>query len=239
MGVCALLMLYAAVGQRLGYPLRLVVAHGDPYAHFFVRWDQSPLGPCFNVEASNKGLSCPPDDYYRTGVYATTQKLEHDSKLLQSLTPRQCLGEFLMQRGWRWMDHRNYREATNTFAWACSQSPGHQNYLEALEKAMNAWRDELMALAPAFPPVALKRVGRYFPASLDEQIERDILNMDIRDILLKDPSHEETWWGPLRQGKPMQRAITCIHVVLENNQWSVRFETRDKTWDYDTEPIHV
>ena len=53
--------LYAAVGRRLGYPLKLVESKG----HLFVRWDD-PNGERLNIEATGQGLSCPADEHYRT-----------------------------------------------------------------------------------------------------------------------------------------------------------------------------
>jgi hypothetical protein len=59
-GTCASLpVLYAAVGRRLGYPLKLV----RTTQHLFLRWDD-PGGERFNVEISNAGgIDTPPDDH--------------------------------------------------------------------------------------------------------------------------------------------------------------------------------
>src|SRR5262249_22714889 len=47
-GTCASLpVVYAAVGRRLGYPLRLVQARTEKWGHFFVRWDE-PNGERLN-----------------------------------------------------------------------------------------------------------------------------------------------------------------------------------------------
>jgi hypothetical protein len=57
-GTCANMpVVYVAVGRRLGYPLRLVVAHGAGFGHFFARWDD-PHGERLNIEATAQGLSC-------------------------------------------------------------------------------------------------------------------------------------------------------------------------------------
>jgi hypothetical protein len=67
-GTCASLpVIYAAVGRRLGYPLKLVSTN----CHGFVRWDQ-PGGERFNIEVNDTGLNCDPDGYYRTGRYAVS-----------------------------------------------------------------------------------------------------------------------------------------------------------------------
>ena len=48
-------ILYIAIGRRLGYPLKLVHAHG----HDFVRWDE-PGGERFNIDATSPGFHLRP-----------------------------------------------------------------------------------------------------------------------------------------------------------------------------------
>ena len=61
-GTCTSMpLMYLAVGRRLGYPLRLVLAK----AHLFVRWEETG-GERFNIEATTtRGLNTFSDDYYR------------------------------------------------------------------------------------------------------------------------------------------------------------------------------
>jgi hypothetical protein len=57
-GTCSSLPpLYAAVGRRLGYPLRLV---SSPF-HLFLRWDDGEER--FNVECTSLGFFTPDDNY--------------------------------------------------------------------------------------------------------------------------------------------------------------------------------
>src|SRR5262249_14324829 len=62
-GTCASLpVLYAAIGRRLGYPLKIVKAIGKrgTNSHFFCRWDD-PGGERFNIETTAAdGLCCLP-----------------------------------------------------------------------------------------------------------------------------------------------------------------------------------
>jgi hypothetical protein len=77
-GTCSSLpVIYAAVGRRLGWPLKLVHACAKrKIAHRFCRWDE-PGGERFNVEITNDtGLNCHPDDHYRTGVYDISPDIE-------------------------------------------------------------------------------------------------------------------------------------------------------------------
>ncbi len=139
-GTCATMpVVYCAIGRRLGYPLKLVDAHGPGFGHLFVRWDD-PDGERFNIEATAQGLSCHPDEYYRSGFYAKTRELEKRGQLLHSHSPREELAMFLVQRGWLWMDQANYRQAADSFAWACGLAPRNQLHLACLERAMNFWR---------------------------------------------------------------------------------------------------
>jgi hypothetical protein len=118
-GTCVTLpVVYAAVGRRLGYPIKLVAAQGDEYGHTFNRWDG--LEERFNIEATNKGLTCPPDDYYRKGMYAATAMKDREEKCgyLKSQTPGQEFAGFLCERAICWLDLNNRREAVRSFALA-------------------------------------------------------------------------------------------------------------------------
>ena len=67
-GTCGNLpIVYAAVGRRMGYPLKLVATRW----HGFCRWDEgSRLGERFNIEASGEGVSFFENEHYRTGHYS-------------------------------------------------------------------------------------------------------------------------------------------------------------------------
>jgi transglutaminase superfamily protein len=58
-----------AVGRRLGYPLKLVTTK----AHVFARWESVDGKERFNIEGTNVGLNCFPDDYYRTWPVPMTE----------------------------------------------------------------------------------------------------------------------------------------------------------------------
>jgi hypothetical protein len=102
-GTCGSLpVLYAAVGRRLGYPLKLVsAACTNRWMHLFVRWDE-PGGERFNIAVNNQGFDCPPDDYYRQGAYKTRPDWEQTGSVLKSKTPREELAVFLSQRAGCW-----------------------------------------------------------------------------------------------------------------------------------------
>ena len=80
-------MVYASVGRRLGHPLKLISAAGVKYGHLFVRWDGQ--GERFNVEATNKGVNCYPDDHYRTGFFQLPPGEEEYGCHLRPKMPRE------------------------------------------------------------------------------------------------------------------------------------------------------
>lgn len=80
-------MLAVAIGRRLGYPLRLVLAP----AHCFFRWDAPDER--FNVEYHEKGMNVQPDEHYEHWPFEWTLH-EHERRrpmFLVSLTPEQEL----------------------------------------------------------------------------------------------------------------------------------------------------
>ena len=94
-GTCVTMpILYAAVGRRLGYPLK--IAHAKE--HSFVRWEENG-GERFNIEATSEGF-CPHDDaYYHDRPRPLTHEDIYTGFYLRSLTPREELADFLASRG--------------------------------------------------------------------------------------------------------------------------------------------
>jgi hypothetical protein len=201
-GTCASLpVVYVAVGRRLGYPLTLVQTLGKAAGHFFARWDD-PRGERFNIEASNKGLSTPPDDYYRDGRYLSTPELEKRCCTLKSLTPREELGAFLKQRGDHWKVLGNYRKAVESFAWAHGVAPHNEGLKGCFGLTMNEWHAHLQSLEPpGFPAVNyFWPERRRLPTWVSENMEKDMLILEATENLLKDPDFNRRWWDPLRKG---------------------------------------
>jgi hypothetical protein len=96
-GTCSSLpVLLTALGRRMGYPLKLVLAPG----HVFCRWDTP--GERFNVEYNERGLNSHPDEHYREWPVSWTPELhERERKCpeyLVSLTPQQELALFATLR---------------------------------------------------------------------------------------------------------------------------------------------
>lgn len=112
-GTCASMpVIYAAVGRRLGYPLKLVQSKG----HLFVRWDdpdgkvKSP-GDLFNIEATCDGLACPPDEHFMTWPVALTREELAEGIYMKSLTEKQEVAMFRSTRSICLLENGKYAES--------------------------------------------------------------------------------------------------------------------------------
>ncbi len=93
-GTCASMpVLYAAIGRRLGYPIKLVLAK----QHIFCRWDGDRER--FNIEGTaTGGVDFFSDEHYRTWPAAITDVELLRGEYLVSLSPTEELGVFLVNR---------------------------------------------------------------------------------------------------------------------------------------------
>ena len=133
-GTCASMpVMYAAVGRRLGYPLKLVQARG----HLFARWDD-PDGKCFgfpetfNVEGAGEGIASYDDEYYKTWPEPWTEIDEAGGWYLKSMTPLEELASFLATRGDCLTDNGRLSEAVQAYAWASAIAPEDKRYQQIL-----------------------------------------------------------------------------------------------------------
>ncbi len=92
-GTCASLpVLYVAIGRRLGYPLKLVECKG----HLFARWEDAKER--FNIEGTNRGLNCYPDQEYMEWPYPISKEELATGMYMKSLSPKRELAAFLELR---------------------------------------------------------------------------------------------------------------------------------------------
>lgn len=137
-GTCASLpVLYAAVGRRLGYPLRIV--HGA--RHCFLRWDESDSDSAlakdrFNIEATAVGFASYPDSHYLVWPFPHPDPDIDPKHYLKSLTPREELADFLCIRSIVLMDNGKFVQAIQPAAWSRQLFPDEFSIQAHLEFAM-------------------------------------------------------------------------------------------------------
>jgi hypothetical protein len=184
------------VGRRFGYPLKIVAAHAEKGGHQFVRWHE-PGRERFNVEIIATAMRTPPDDEYRTGMYAISPADEKYGCILQSMSPRQELAAFLAEAGHRWLGLGTWRRAAEAFAWAYALSPENRFLKNRLIGTMNAWGDEQQALEPpGFPEMIFRWPQRRYAETLPLEYEKDLVCLETWENILKDQQIEERWWHP-------------------------------------------
>ncbi|MBX9585168.1 MAG: hypothetical protein K2X87_33085 [Gemmataceae bacterium] len=201
-GTCATLpVVYAAVGRRLGYPVRLACAK----RHLFARWDDPAAGERFNIEASGRGFDDPPDDHYRRWPLPIDGPEEERAfGYLESFSPRREAANAVAQRAFVLLDLRRHREAVECFADAAEVTPEYATYPLCLDAALARWDANLLdRRPPGFPQVegSLRRDRRRWPR-VPWPVERRIAATHAAEWCLDHPDHERWWWGPLRRGEP-------------------------------------
>ena len=140
-GTClSMPVLYVAVGRRLGYPLKLVTTK----AHVFARWESADGKERLNLEGTNQGLNCFPDEYYLRWPVAMSEAESREGGYLKSLSAAEELAVFLSARGHCLEVNGRLAEAQLAQAQAhvlAPQSPVYLAFLAgAVRKEMPAWR---------------------------------------------------------------------------------------------------
>jgi hypothetical protein len=120
-GTCiSLPALYIAIGRRLGYPMRMVLAKG----HTFCRWDD-PRGDRFNIEATSLGFAPRTDNHYRSWPRPITDADLASGQYLRNLSPHEELAYFLAYRGYCCLYHLDTVGAMDAFCHAARLWPPH------------------------------------------------------------------------------------------------------------------
>jgi hypothetical protein len=204
-GTCASMpVVYAAVGRRLGYPVKLAYTRGKRFTHLFARWDDPKTGERFNVEATNQGLATPDDDHYRTDPYHPSHKLDAEAErqglCLVSMTPRMEVAGFMGSRAWRWHDMKDWRRCVEAWAWASSLEPKNEFTRNSLLRHMVEWDKEQKRKKPAgFPKIMVRLQERVYPV-LPFELEMDIHGLWATQNMLDSPTLEEKYWSKMRRG---------------------------------------
>jgi len=167
-GCGSLPVLYAAVGRRLGYPIRIVTAR----QHVFCRWDDPATGIKVNIEGTNhSGVSTYTDDHYRTYPQGISREQEHAFGDLASLTPRRELALFLGFRGDVLRSIGNYAEAIECYAEAAELEPNYLRYPGLVYLTARKWWRTLFDQG---------RVGSSFEGFLSSSTARRWPSMPLR-----------------------------------------------------------
>jgi hypothetical protein len=219
-GTCATLpVVFAAVGRRLGYPIRLACAR----RHLFCRWDDPRTGERLNIEGAGDGFGIFPDDHYRQWpLPIETEEQERVYGYLKSFTPRRELANFVGQRGFVLKDHHRYHEAVETFILAADLDAVHCTYPATVLELLCEWKKHLQSqYPPRFPrriEVFLRPEKRRY-RSVPWEVEREIAGLHATQWCLRYPLHEQMWWDPLRKGYPplsdVPTGITVDYEQLE------------------------
>jgi tetratricopeptide (TPR) repeat protein len=116
-GTCSSMpVLYLAIGEILGYPVKLVRSP----RHFFVRWEGGPTDT-INVEATeNRGLSTKTDEGYIRWAESYDRPISPrdiaNGFYLRSLSKSEAMGAFLMNRGACSFENGNELEAIRSYS---------------------------------------------------------------------------------------------------------------------------
>jgi hypothetical protein len=204
-GTCASIpVVLAAVGRRLGYPIKIAETKGIKWGHVFARWDD-PSGERLNLEVAGRGLNTYTDDYYRTGRYALDLVTEREGQFLKSMTPREELAAFLAERALFWKRLGHWRFMAEAYAWALSLVPANAFYRNMLNVATNGWLyEQEKRKPPGFPEVIVEPLIRHFPM-LPLEKEQQILGRTVLDNVLHDAELDRDFWAPMRRGVRLSR----------------------------------
>ena len=117
-GTCASLpILYAAVGRRLRYPIKIVAAKG----HLFCRWDSADCK--LNFEVGGAGYAYQPDDYYKRWPRPISDEEISRGEFLTSMSPARDLATCLEARGYCLEDTGRIPEAIQAYENSCRLDP--------------------------------------------------------------------------------------------------------------------
>ena len=198
-GTCASIpVVLAAVGRRLGYPIRMVSAP----SHLFARWDDGE--DYFNIDVTNEGLCHPPDDFYRHETRTPFgEEQERYCCYLQSQSTRHEFSNFLFQRAWHWYELNDFRQSVEALSYAIKLAPEIAVLKRDHHSRLHAWHSLLLGRMPlTFPTLRIHYPPRRY-AWLSEEIEERMIFCEMAERLLDDPG-KAGWWEALRKS-PSQR----------------------------------
>ena len=220
-------MLFAAVGRRLGYPLKLVTTA----RHLFARWDD-PFGERFNIEINETGLNTHPDEHYLTWpVDIRGTKWQTETKFLRSLTPREEVAHAWAKRGHNLRANGRLKEAVDCFATACSIVTDDRLLDLCLWGLLKQRRAALKRRIPAVTP----KLRIYFPPQrrypgLPIEMERDVIALEVLEGLLDEPI-------PMWTVDPLRRPLGGDSHVIRPDRRPLDHRRSDRLRGRGREPL--
>lgn len=192
-GTCASLpSLYAAVGRRLGYPLRLVACK----RHGFVRWDGR--GERFNIEATAQGYLSHPDEHDLKWPFETTPEEVRRYKFLENETAEEEVAGFIWQRGHVLSHNGRLGDAAFEYLRAYLWAPGQETIVQAMAAAIRCWGNELRSRMGRWVPGLTVCQAPLLHPDLPEALRNDLNYFNVLEMMLDRPVWKRLWWETLR-----------------------------------------
>ncbi len=137
-GTCVSMpVLMVAIGRRLGYPLKLALAH----EHVYFRWDDG-VSPPLNFECTNpQGMDWHPDEHYMVWRREMSAKDLDHREFLVSLTPKEELAVFLAARGHCLLANGRVDEAREVYTVAIRLFPTARQFRTCLRELEERFPD--------------------------------------------------------------------------------------------------
>ena len=193
-GTCSSLpVLFASIGRRLGYPLKLA----RNIRHSWARWD-APGEERFNVECTSQGFVSHTDEYYLSWPAPVPPAEIGPNGLMQSLTRRQELATFVTKRGRVFLENRDYGNAVEAYLHAYRLAPEWAYNRNVLAHTTGLWGKALRLRTPkGFPGITIN--GARSPApGLPQQLINELLYLPVLEFWLDTPRANANLWEPLR-----------------------------------------
>lgn len=189
MGTCASMpILYVAVARRLEYPVKLVTAK----SHIFVRWESPDGKERLNIEGTNQGIRCEPDEYYKSWPMPISEAEIKTRHYLKSLTSKEELAVFLSLRGLCLQSAGRLADARQAFVYAHEYGP---QLTSGLDQPFH-----LAVTAPPSTPLAASSLPDHGPlthAEIDTlAVQAEALNQYNRDTMARRQAVTHPRFGP-------------------------------------------
>ena len=216
-GTCpSIPVLLVVLGQRLGYPLKLVRTQ----AHLFSRWDAADHPNAnfrgrFNIEFHGEGFNAHSDAFYykwpvalKPSQIARYENGDPHAPFLNSFSPAQALAEAVGCRAVVLNATGHHTEAHNTFQMAHRFDPHYGGYKEQAECALRA-RAELQMKALGFEPRVFRGMLDQWHHRLQGKLYEAVTYRDALRARSCHPTNRTT--GPLAESnrEPVSLPSQC------------------------------